>query len=384
MGYLEVKEKLKEANKNRHQWLVGTILFGVLTGLLYYWTSNEDSSDSETFIFFQIIFYLLLVVTILYLIGFFNWHNKRNKLEAELPELKRKSDELEKKNREQSERNKIEREKARKEEAERRRIADEKERERRRIANEKKKQRIEEKTIWRDDIIKKLDKDGNRKIDIAEADDFGVLLQKREQQIIEIDKEYILKFVQLAAFLKTKRQYLQEMFFLVAELKDDAVLDSKYYAEILENKIHSYEQLLFHSISMLTSLLENKLIVFNQIYLVFDKLKVFYSDHQNEMLKSINETNSQLVEVNKGILKVNAGLSKVNSNLSELIHKTHQMEMNIVSELGNLSYTTESAFQDLNNSIGSQLQSIDSSINTNTMLNGIQTYQLHKISKKLG
>ena len=53
------------------------------------------------------------------------------------------------------------------------------------------------------------------------------------------------------------------------------------------------------------------------------------------------------------------------------------MEQSIVNELSHLSYITE----DLNESITSQLRQIESSLNINNLLTGIQTYRRYKINK---
>jgi len=52
-----------------------------------------------------------------------------------------------------------------------------------------------------------------------------------------------------------------------------------------------------------------------------------------------------------------------------------------VSELNNLSYVTQESFEELNNSVINQLKEVESSINTNDLLTGIQAYQLYKINK---
>jgi hypothetical protein len=57
------------------------------------------------------------------------------------------------------------------------------------------------------------------------------------------------------------------------------------------------------------------------------------------------------------------------------------MEQNIVSELSHLGYVTQGSFEDLNRSVTSQLKEVESSINTNNLLTGIQVYQLYKINK---
>ncbi len=56
------------------------------------------------------------------------------------------------------------------------------------------------------------------------------------------------------------------------------------------------------------------------------------------------------------------------------------MEQNIINELNNLTYLTQESFHDLNTSITNQLLEVESSINTNNLLNSIQVYQLYKLN----
>ena len=64
------------------------------------------------------------------------------------------------------------------------------------------------------------------------------------------------------------------------------------------------------------------------------------------------------------------------------MYSINSMERNIVSGLNTLSYVTQDGFSDLNNSLSRELQSIDSSIQSNNLLNTIQTCQLYKINKQ--
>jgi len=56
------------------------------------------------------------------------------------------------------------------------------------------------------------------------------------------------------------------------------------------------------------------------------------------------------------------------------------MEQNIVNELSHLSYITQESFTELNKSVTKQLEGVQSSINVNNLLTGIQAYQLYKIN----
>ncbi|MDA8669642.1 hypothetical protein N9L60_01675, partial [Flavobacteriales bacterium] len=178
-------------------------------------------------------------------------------------------------------------------------------------------------------------------------------------KIIELDKQYIQKFIQISNYLKTKRQNIQDVFSSIKNTKNK--LQLKNNVGILKNQIHSYELLLFHSLNMITSVVEDDLIVFYEIYESFDKLNIFNSNWENEMSQK---------------------LSNIGDGLSNLMNSINSMERNIVSGLNTLSYVTQDGFSDLNSSLSRELQSINSSIDTNNLLTGIQTYQLYKINKQ--
>ena len=208
--------------------------------------------------------------------------------------------------------------------------------------------------------LSKLDKDGNGIIDIIEgSDEFMKLFRKHQSVIKEFDKEYINHLVKISNYLKTKRSNIQEIFLEIRKTKNQSQLEEN--VGLLKNQIHTYEVVLFHSLSMITSIVEDDLITVNEIYEEFDKLKMFKTDHEKE---------------------VSQKLSDIGDGLSSLMYSINSMERNIVSGLNTLSYVTQDGFSDLNNSLTKELQSINSSIDTNNLLTGIQTYQLYKINKQ--
>jgi hypothetical protein len=209
-------------------------------------------------------------------------------------------------------------------------------------------------------ILKEFDKDGNGIIDVIEGfDDFMSLFKKHQKKIIDLDKEYIQKFVKISNYLKTKRQNIQEVFKSIKKTKNKSELENQ--VGILKNQIHSYELLLFHSLNMITSVVEEDLIVFYEIYESFDKLNMFTSNWENE---------------------VSQKLSNIGKGLNDLMFSIDSMERNIVSGLNELSYVSQEGFSNLNKSVTRELQSIDSSIKFNNLLTGISTYQLYKINKQ--
>lgn len=131
---------------------------------------------------------------------------------------------------------------------------------------------------------------------------------------------------------------------------------------MLKNQIHAYNSLIFHSINMIGALVSEDLITFYEIYESFDKLGMFNSNWENE---------------------VSEKLSNIDNKLDDLMYAIYNMEQNIVSELSYLSYVTQQSFEDLNRSVTDQLKIVESSINTNNLLAGIQSYQLYKINKNI-
>lgn len=212
----------------------------------------------------------------------------------------------------------------------------------------------------KNDLIQFFDKDGNGTIDVIEgADDFLTLFKKHQKAIIEIDKDYIQKFVKTSNYLKTKRRNIQTIFenFQQADTHED--LENR--VGILKNDIHTYEVLLMHSLNMIMTLVNEDMITFYEIYESFDKLNVFNSNWENE---------------------VSGKLSDIGDGLNQLIYSVNKMNQDIVQELSYLSYITETSFQELQSSVSAELSSINSSIQFGNLLSGIQTYQLHKINKR--
>ena len=107
---------------------------------------------------------------------------------------------------------------------------------------------------------------------------------------------------------------------------------------------------------MITSLVNDDMIIFYEIHDSFDKLNMFNSNWENEV-------SNKLTDIGSGIQK--------------LIYSLNQMEVSIVGELGNLSYAT----QELNDSVTKELSEVQSSINTNNLLTTVQTYQMYKVNK---
>ena len=206
--------------------------------------------------------------------------------------------------------------------------------------------------------ISEVDKDNNGEVDLVDDESFYLLLNKHQKNISDMDKVYVQKFVKISMYLKTKKKNTQKIFESINKTKNEKELNELF--SLLKNQIHSYELMVFHSISMIISLVENDYISFYEIYESFDQLGVFNSNWENEVSK-------KLTNITKG--------------LKNILYSLDEMESNLVGSLRTLNYTTQDSFGKLISSISSQLGSINSSIDFNNLLTGIQTYQMYKINQ---
>ena len=197
-----------------------------------------------------------------------------------------------------------------------------------------------------------------------ENNDLLLLLNKHQEQIKKIDKKYIQDFVKISNYLKTKNENIKKLIIKNEELIDSnntpLIRSSEKYIGILKDCVYTYNLLIFHSINMLTSLLEDDMLTFYEIYESLDKLNIFNSNWENEISNK---------------------LSNIEKKLDDLIFSIQKMEESIIDKIEKLNYTNQLSFNKLNESVTKELKSIDSSIRINNLLSTIQTYQLYRINK---
>ena len=210
----------------------------------------------------------------------------------------------------------------------------------------------------KNNYFESLDLNNDGQINLIESESLNKLLSKHQSRIIEIDKSYIQKFVKISLYLKTKKNNIQSLFSKLKSTKKEDELNE--FLNLLKNQIHTYELLCFHSLNMITSIVEDDLITFYEIYECFDQLGVFNSNWENEVSNKLNS---------------------IEEGIQDLLYSINHMELTIVSSINNLSYTTQESFKLLSNSVEKQLTSINSSIKFNNLLTGIQTYQMYKINQ---
>ena len=218
----------------------------------------------------------------------------------------------------------------------------------------KEEQRLKELQVSQTNVLSELDKDGNGEVDVVEGNDFNTLLKKHQKSIVEVDRNYVQQFVKVSSYLKTKKGNIQSIFNLIKETPNQEVLNE--YVEILKDEIHTYNLILFNSLNMIVSLVEDDMITFYEIHEMFDTLNMFDSKHEKD---------------------VSQKLTNIGDGLESLMYEIRDMGNQISNSIDELSYVTEQSNQQLTN----QLSEIDSTMKVGNLINTINTYQNYKNNK---
>lgn len=216
--------------------------------------------------------------------------------------------------------------------------------------------RLKELKVSQTNVLSELDKDGNGEVDVLEGNDFNTLLKKHQKSIVEVDRNYVQQFVKVSSYLKTKKGNIQSVFNSIKDTPNQEVLNN--YVEILKDQIHTYNLVLFNSLNMIVSLVEDDMITFYEIHEMFDTLNMFDSKHEKD---------------------VSQKLLNIGDGLNDLMSEIRVMGDQISNSMNELSYVTEESNKQLTN----KLSEIDSTMKVGNLISTINTYQNYKNNRRL-
>jgi hypothetical protein len=224
--------------------------------------------------------------------------------------------------------------------------------------------------LRRGEIVDEVSGAGGDSVDLLSCEDFEKLMKESQSSIIAIDRTFIQKFVKTSLFLKTKRENINRFFGFAKRVGNISDLEEIY--ELIKDEKYKYELILFNALSMLVSLLDDDMITFYEIYELFDKFGIFNSNWENE-------TSQKLSTLDEGIEGLRGDIQKMDRNicagLRDILYQNQQMEKNIVGAINTLTFVSSAGFAQLNTSISTRLESINSNLRIGNLLSGIQTYQ---------
>ena len=231
------------------------------------------------------------------------------------------------------------------------------------------KKRISVLDARRSKTIDEIEKDQDGAILIESVNGLDELLRKFQADIIKIDRNYVQNFVKTSQFLKIKRDNMIRVYGFLRSTNDISDLNGA--SDLLKEEKYKYDLILLHSMTMLSSLVDDDMITFYESYELFDKFGIFNSQWQNE-------TSQKLQGIDDSINSVGNMLGSI---LIDILRQTQKMEASIVGAINNLTYVTSNGFANLDASLSKKLASIDSRLRTGNLVASINAYQIYKISK---
>lgn len=181
------------------------------------------------------------------------------------------------------------------------------------------------------------------------------ILKNNQSKIIEIDREYVQKFIKLNNYLKEKSSnlniILDKIISNIENKSKESIIERLDEINFFKGLVYSYNLMVNHSIVMVTSLVEDDMITFYETYEVFDKMNVFNTNWENE--------------VNDKLSEINESLQDLNFSIRGLMNQMRGMERNIVNGLQSINTSIGS----LENSVNKQLSETNSRLKYENLTN---------------
>lgn len=256
-------------------------------------------------------------------------------------------------------------------------------------------------------------------LQIISPENYMQVLKENQKKIIEIDRDYVQKFVKIGSYLKSSQKNIFDIFQRVLKNDFENFMKLGYYSEhkkeyvlslaevvpkiiettgtklgwkeirgIINKNIDSimklggldlnshegldnnhtilkelnqhiilYNDLVISSFKMIKSLHEDDMITFYEMYEVFDKLGIFDTQWQKTMLEKFGEVKSTVQDMTDSLNNVNSTIKKGMDNLS--------------SEIVSMSTELSSGFDMVSTEIGSM--STDLSVGLDNLSSDIQS-----------
>lgn len=197
-----------------------------------------------------------------------------------------------------------------------------------------------------------FDKDNNGLIDdLEDKNDYSLILERNQETIYSKNPDYLHKLTKLKNYLELKKSNITSIYNRIDSEEYEFIIDNK-LEPLLMNNLNFLNRVYVLSLSLISNLIEGKMLDFFKIYEVFDTLNIWESQWERDMKQ-------QLVDINH--------------NLIEILKSIEIMESQIVSSLSEIQINQTT--------IQNQLDTVNSNLDTQTMWSIVNTYQLYKINQ---
>ena len=136
--------------------------------------------------------------------------------------------------------------------------------------------------------------------------------------------------------------------------------------EALNGEIYTYKLLLFNSLTMIVSLLDEEMITFHEIHRAFDSLAVFHSQYE--------------VDTTQKLLDISTDVRGLTDKFDGLMGEMSKMNNQICNSLEQLTYVTDKS----NRQISDRLEKVNKTMRVGNMIAAVNAYQNSRSKKLLG
>jgi hypothetical protein len=231
----------------------------------------------------------------------------------------------------------------------------------------------------------------DNKLLLEHPDNFKDLILKTENTIIDLNSEFIPKFLKVFNFINKQYEIIEKSLSILNNEENIENIDQ--LLDIIKIQIGSYNVFYLNSVAMISTLASNRHTYFYELYDEFDNLGVFNTSYEKNVLNSLKVIENEMIGLNENISlgylmienKLNQvidGITSLNHAMYENIKAIYHLENRLVSSFKSLENTIAVNTSDLAKNINDHLVNIDSKIGFNNLVSVVSAYQLYKINKQ--
>ena len=178
---------------------------------------------------------------------------------------------------------------------------------------------------------------------LEKPQDVEKLLLKYEENIISNFKNGFQNIERLINNLNTEKRILSLLFDVIVKHSNMTVFITHLY--ILKNRIHIFQLIYFYSIILIVSINENNYEVYHTIYDFFDKMSLFGTDNNENILSNLSQSiellNDTFIDINNNsnqfYNEIQTIINTLKSNI-EILSKAENeiIDVNSKTDLNNL------------------------------------------------
>lgn len=232
-----------------------------------------------------------------------------------------------------------------------------------------------------DELFLNIEKNGHQKLTTLQRDSLISIRQNIDEKIInpniflelmkinqskinEINRDYIHQLIKLNSHIERKYNnvisFIDILIEKLIDTKKSDLIIRDYELTFLDELFNEYNTLIKYSLNMITTLVEDDMISYYQLYEVFDKENIFSSNWENEISQKFDLLNSKL--------------NDINFSLNKVINEIRNLNTNITSKLNRIN----TSLVKMEDSINLQLSEVNSKLHINNLKGYFETTDMFK------